>query len=818
MSQRGVLEQNRATGIESAENTNRSTFVNAALYVILFTIAVTAMVTYKPALGVGFLLDDFSHLDYAFRAMHGDWSDLLRVFTGNWTGATDNLTSYRPLVSVSFCVDYLLWQLNAAGYHLSNLVMFAGCSIFTALIAHELSAPLANTRTRLAITLAAGMLFAFYPLHPEAVVWIIGRVDVQCGIFYLCSLYSWMTFRRCGTPLRFTLALLAFACALPTKEMAVTLPAIVTLSELILPADKLGWQKLSLRSRLTYAGSFWLMLGSFAVLRTLALGTLVGGYGGGGLKEFFHSIKNFLDRDTWAKVICGVNEELPSPPILPEAAKWLFGTLAALATLRIGEKSTFWRILVFLLLWAGVSELPTFQIWHVYPNLCGSRLLFLPSAPLCMILSMVALVPFACLNLPQTAKFGKVPQWLGAAVLTGVSLLWCTALQTNLVPWIKAGVQMNSLTSQVRELAETTPPGKVTLLLDLPQDISGAGLLGRPEFLERLLRPPLNKTFAQDKVISAECPIPGSHDYVYPRLAQSLIQDNNVHAIYIWNKLGCYDQWHAPSGQEEFQTSIDKEFVATNDTPIYWLHEDPIDPSKVQVIELAVNSSTPELAGKLQLVWRSQHQEKSWIDYSPGPTGTTIGDKIVFVPSRFRTWLYHGAVMQLGLRVEPGTSIQMRSIESAKPSQYFPTVNIHRISEHTSVNQNVPPSKPVTDSRSNSLSTYDTIENHIALSVHPDDQLKISYDYGAIQGAQQAELVMTKSGEAFVPLALASPTLPPKRLLVKESLKGPTGVFSIPYKKFDKAGFHQVCLLTTDSHGHPTSLMSEPVTFRVLPR
>src|SRR5271154_5986966 len=106
-----------------------------ALYFILLVVAATAIGAYRQALGIGFLLDDFSHLDYAYRAAHGDWSDLFRVFTGNWTGAADNLTSYRPFISLSFCLDFLIWHYNAWGYHLSNLLMFAGCSALTSLLA-----------------------------------------------------------------------------------------------------------------------------------------------------------------------------------------------------------------------------------------------------------------------------------------------------------------------------------------------------------------------------------------------------------------------------------------------------------------------------------------------------------------------------------------------------------------------------------------------------------------------------------------------------------------------------------------------------------
>ena len=44
-----------------------------------------------------------------------------------------------------------------------------------------------------------------------------------------------------------------------------------------------------------------------------------------------------------------------------------------------------------IIFWLALALIPTFQIWHIYPNLVGSRLFFLSSAGLCMALAMMAL-------------------------------------------------------------------------------------------------------------------------------------------------------------------------------------------------------------------------------------------------------------------------------------------------------------------------------------------------------------------------------------------------------------------------------------------
>ncbi|HMP50647.1 MAG TPA: hypothetical protein PKD05_03765, partial [Candidatus Melainabacteria bacterium] len=43
---------------------------------------------YYCTLGVGFLLDDFYHMDYLLRAFDGDNTELMKVLFGSWSGPT----------------------------------------------------------------------------------------------------------------------------------------------------------------------------------------------------------------------------------------------------------------------------------------------------------------------------------------------------------------------------------------------------------------------------------------------------------------------------------------------------------------------------------------------------------------------------------------------------------------------------------------------------------------------------------------------------------------------------------------------------------
>ncbi len=778
--------------------------------IILGIICATAFGAYTSSITTGFLLDDFSHLDYAYRASQGDWSDLVRVFIGNWTGSVDDLTSFRPFISLSFCLDYLVWGINSAGYHITNLLMFSGCSALTGLIAFELSACMSRS-ARLVLMAASGLLFAMYPLHPESVAWIIGRVDVQCGLFYFASLYAYILSKpkrlisgefesKNGTAWK-VFSLLAFGCALPSKEMAVTLPFAVIALELLAPAPELNWQPLSVKEKLQSVVPYLVMLAIFAVIRTCALGTLVGGYGDTNIKTALRSLSNFRDQATWCKVLFGVNEEISFNPALIKAAFAAWGVLGALLILRCKETFAYWRTLTFFLLWSALAALPTFQIWHVYPNLCGSRLLFIPSAPLCIAISLVALPAFSLFKRQQLKALNLIPAAAGCLTIGTIAFLWFVALQSNLLPWVTAGDDMKQLTAQVREIAKNVPLGKKALLLDLPQDRAGAGMLGRPEFLQRLLRPPLLADGDYtNRIETAERVIPGSHDFAYPRAMLNTISDPLVSDTYKYDQeTHRYKRWTLPDGTQTFTWSA-SDAVSQKDG-IYWLAPCRINPFSVQALSLQLRMNTNDFAADkappINLVWRSAQQPQSWIDYSEGPAARLVNGKIVFVPSRYRSWLLNGPVVQIGFK-------------SAVQDVAFRPVRITGDDGKT-----IMPSLTLVteaEARYSGLLSAKHMSNDSSLETGLPASAK--FDASTVSGASGVRLVATKAGVGL--LDIASDVLPPKKKIIWQiDLNERFGSITLPQSILDEPGVHQLEALAINAKGKPIGLASDPCTIRV---
>lgn len=186
-----------------------------------------------PTLFAPFFADDYLHIDVASRlpgSLSSGWVLPVASAGAWWTPQGLTVEYFRPLVVVFFAIDRLLYGLHPAGYHLTNLLLHAGTTLLVwgigrRVLGHGFGA------------WAAAALFAIHPCHAGAVDWISGRTDVLAGAFYAGALLLYLEsrpLRRATAPL-VALSLLLFSLALLSKEMAITLPAVILLHAVLRP-------------------------------------------------------------------------------------------------------------------------------------------------------------------------------------------------------------------------------------------------------------------------------------------------------------------------------------------------------------------------------------------------------------------------------------------------------------------------------------------------------------------------------------------------------------------------------------------------------
>ena len=94
--------------------------------------------------------------------------------------------------------------------------------VFVYLICLQLGIPLS-------FALLAAAVFATHPIHSEAVDWIAASPDLACGALYFCGLWAFLKGEASGRRSWWLVSAAVFFLALLSKEMAITLPALLLL-------------------------------------------------------------------------------------------------------------------------------------------------------------------------------------------------------------------------------------------------------------------------------------------------------------------------------------------------------------------------------------------------------------------------------------------------------------------------------------------------------------------------------------------------------------------------------------------------------------
>ena len=166
---------------------------------------------------------------------------------------------YRPLLTVTFMLDYKMGGISPCAYHITNFLIHAGvcCMLF------RLLARLGFNRLP---ALFFSLCFAVHPALVQAVAWIPGRNDSLLALFVLASFMSFLEYldkrRRSNLVLHFVF----FTLGLLTKETAVMIMAVCLLYVRLIDRKSLSGRELRL-----FACGWVVTTGCWYVMREAAL-------------------------------------------------------------------------------------------------------------------------------------------------------------------------------------------------------------------------------------------------------------------------------------------------------------------------------------------------------------------------------------------------------------------------------------------------------------------------------------------------------------------------------------------------------------------
>ena len=168
-------------------------------------VAVTAIV-YLNALQTPFIYDDHRTVteNFSIRDFR-DWQAVLLF------------QPLRPVLNVSYAIDYAIWGANPFGFHLTNVLLHIANVLLLFRIAGGLGV----------IGFTTALLFAIHPMMTSAVTYVSGRSEVLCATFFLAALISARRGLIDGGRRWWILTTSFWLLALATKEIAVMFPIVV---------------------------------------------------------------------------------------------------------------------------------------------------------------------------------------------------------------------------------------------------------------------------------------------------------------------------------------------------------------------------------------------------------------------------------------------------------------------------------------------------------------------------------------------------------------------------------------------------------------
>ncbi len=347
------------------------------------------------------------------------------------TSRTDGV-NYIPLNFISLAIDYHLFGLHPAGFHLTSLLIH----VANAIVLYFLLLGLQESR---GIAVAVSFLWALHPVHVESVAWISERKNVLSTLFFLLAFVAYLRHVERPALRHYLLMLVLYVAALVTKVNTIVLPALFLVHGIVMRRRLRAWDVA-------------LTVPLFACGLVVAWANLHGNtshgavYHGGSLAVTLRTSATTIPRYLW-NVVAPFDLSQYYP--VPLRDSWLDAPAAGSAVLIVALiVITCWLAVrhqpeAFWLAWFGITLAPMLNLVP-FPALMNDRYLYIPMVGL--------LVPLVRAGQRWLARFGLLaaaPALVGtlACGLGVLTALRVPVFRNALNLWADMGLRTPYITS-----------------------------------------------------------------------------------------------------------------------------------------------------------------------------------------------------------------------------------------------------------------------------------------------------------------------------------------------------------------------------------
>lgn len=195
---------------------------NKSFFICIIIIFFLNILLFLPTIGHDFIGDD--HVLIVDNPRIKEFGSLIKDLKSPFSLRVDSplLPYWRPIILLSYYVDYKIWGLKPAGFHLTNIIFNAFNAVLVFLL---FFLPAKKPFPAFLVSL----LFSLHPAHAESTAWISGRTDVLSAFFILVSISAVILFVKKKKLFFYFLSYLTMVLAFLCKEISLFLPVLISL-------------------------------------------------------------------------------------------------------------------------------------------------------------------------------------------------------------------------------------------------------------------------------------------------------------------------------------------------------------------------------------------------------------------------------------------------------------------------------------------------------------------------------------------------------------------------------------------------------------
>jgi protein O-mannosyl-transferase len=181
-------------------------------------VCLSVLVVYLPSFTAEFILDDhplIEHNSY-LKEWHSIGSYLFQEDGFDPDSTNKHTGYYRPLVNLSYTLDYKIWGMNGPGFRITNLILHL-------LVCFALLSFYRQILERKDVALWIALIFSIHPIATESVSWIAARNNMLVTLFGILSFYFYIRAYKEQKYFFYILSVFLFTLSLFSKEFGLML-------------------------------------------------------------------------------------------------------------------------------------------------------------------------------------------------------------------------------------------------------------------------------------------------------------------------------------------------------------------------------------------------------------------------------------------------------------------------------------------------------------------------------------------------------------------------------------------------------------------